>query len=123
MGKKMTMEQRIEAFYRQSGGPHNPQIQKLLQKHLLYGKDHGMPGYKESFEDAILDVVVNDPSLLLLFERFQRWRSGRKDISTNSRCGVCQREACQLEEKLQRLETEVRELRASVEQLIERVRI
>ncbi|MBE3552017.1 MAG: hypothetical protein IMX06_04020 [Kyrpidia tusciae] len=123
MGKKMTMEQRIEAFYRQSGGPHNPQIQKLLQKHLLYGKDHGMPGYKESFEDAILDVVVNDPSLLLLFERFQRWRSGRKDISTSSRCGVCQREACQLEEKLQRLETEVRELRASVEQLIERVRI
>ncbi|MDI3328927.1 MAG: hypothetical protein QJR06_10260 [Alicyclobacillaceae bacterium] len=118
MTEKMTMEERIEAFYRQSGGPHNPRIQELLQKHLLYGKDHGMPGYKETFEDAIIDVLVNDPSLLLLFERFQRWRSNRKGVSSDVRNDVRQ-----LEERLQRLEAEIRELRSSVEQLIERVRI
>ena len=33
--KKMSMEERIQAFYRQSGGPHNSQISELLEKHLF----------------------------------------------------------------------------------------
>jgi hypothetical protein len=107
--EKMTMEERIEAFYRQSGGPHNSRIPKLLERHLLYGKDHGMPGYKETFEDAIIDTLVGDASLLLLFERFQRWRNGRKQKPE---------EVARLEERIARLEQEVRELRKAIDRLI-----
>lgn len=111
MGKeKMTMEKRIDAFYRQSGGPQNTRIPKLLERHLLYGKDHGMPGYKETFEDAIIDTLVGDASLLLLFERFQRWRLGQKPKPE---------EVARLEERIGRLERELRELRKSIDRLIE----
>jgi hypothetical protein len=108
--EKMTMEQRIEAFYRQSGGPHNSQIPKLLEKHLLYGKDHGMPGYKENFEDGIMDVVLNDPSLLLLYERIQRWRLKRKSEYES---------ASHLKEKIESLEREVVRLREAIDRLLE----
>lgn len=98
---KMTMEERIQAFYRQSGGPHNSKIHKLLEEHLLNGKDHGMPGHKETFEDAIMHTVMNDPSLLLLFERIQKWRMSRIEK---------QNSASQLEEKIKRLEEEIKQL-------------
>lgn len=104
--RKMTMEERIEAFYQQSGGPHNSQIPKLLEQHLLYGKDHGMPGYKETFEDAIIDTLVMDPSLLLLFERVQRWRINRKDDNQGS--------LSRLEERIKKLEEEVYKLREEI---------
>jgi hypothetical protein len=103
--EKMTMEERIKAFYQQSGGPHNSQIPKLLEKHLLYGKDHGMAGYKETFEDAVIDTLVNDPSLLLLFERIQRWRINRNE----HRGGWSQ-----LEERIKKLEEEVYKLRKEI---------
>lgn len=45
--EKMTMNQRIEAFYRQSGGPSSPEIDKILAEHLMYGKDHGVPGKRK----------------------------------------------------------------------------
>ena len=108
--EKMTIEQRIAAFYRQSGGPHNDQIPKLLEKHLLYGKDHGMPGYKETFEDGIMDVVLNDPSLLLLYERIQRWRLKRRSE---------REDASHLKEKIESLEREVARLRETIDRLIE----
>jgi hypothetical protein len=103
--RKMTMEERIKAFYQQSGGPHNSQIPKLLEKHLLYGKDHGMAGYKETFEDAIIDTLVMDPSLLLLFERVQRWRMSRKEN---------QGSLSQLEGRIKKLEEEVYKLREEI---------
>ncbi|QIZ68668.1 hypothetical protein [Geobacillus subterraneus] len=58
----LTMSQRIEAFYRQSGGPRSPVIRRLLERHLLYGKDHGIPGKREEFTDAFRDVFLQDHS-------------------------------------------------------------
>jgi|SRR5690606_5778854 hypothetical protein len=97
--RKMTMEKRIEAFFRQSGGPQNSKIEKLLDEHLRYGKDHGMPGRKETFEDAVIWTVMNDPSLLLLFERIQKWRTGRLKK---------QQQLLQLEEKLENLKRKLK---------------
>lgn len=101
----ISMEKRIQAFYKQSGGPHNPQIQRILEKHLLYGKDHGMAGYRETYEDAVMDTIINDPSLLLLYERIQRWRLQRQDKgqSLNS-----------LESKINELRREIERLRAAL---------
>jgi len=98
----ISMEKRIQAFYKQSGGPHNPQIQRILEKHLLYGKDHGMAGYKETYEDAVMDTIINDPSLLLLYERIQRWRLQRR----NNR-----------DQSLSLLESKINELKREIEQL------
>jgi hypothetical protein len=111
--EKMTMDERIEAFYRQSGGPNNEEITRLLEKHLLYANDHGMPGYRETFEDALIDTVVNDPSLLLLYERFQRWKLNRNG-------GVHDRPTSDLEARLESLEREVRELRGLLEIVLEK---
>lgn len=108
--EKMTMEQRIEAFYRQSGGPNNDRIPELLEKHLLDGKDHGMPGYRETFEDGIMDVVLNDPSLLLLYERIQRWRLKRR--SENG-------DVASLKERIESLEREVARLRETIDRMIQ----
>lgn len=60
--KEMTMNQRIEAFYRQSGGPMNPEIEKILEEHLTNGKDHGVPGKKETIKDAFAEVFLDDHS-------------------------------------------------------------
>lgn len=60
--EKLTMKQRIDAFYRQSGGPNNPEITKILNKHLLYGKDHGVPGRRETIKDAFTEVFLSDRS-------------------------------------------------------------
>lgn len=58
--EKKTMNERIRAFYAQSGGPNNSQIQQIIEKHLLYGKDHGIPGKRETFKDAVTDVFLDD---------------------------------------------------------------
>lgn len=60
--EKLTMQQRIQAFYQQSGGPGNPEIKRILEEHLKYGKDHGIPGKKEDIRDAFREVFLNDRS-------------------------------------------------------------
>ncbi|ADU51635.1 hypothetical protein Tmar_1524 [Thermaerobacter marianensis DSM 12885] len=116
-GRPMTMEERIQAFFRQSGGPNNPEIPKLVEKHLLYGKDHGIPGYRETFADAFIDAVVGDPSLLLLYERVQRWRAERQRERRDTATAVAIATDSQLLKRLERLEQEVTRLRQAVERL------
>lgn len=58
----LTMKQRIDAFYRQSGGPGSPEIARILDEHLLYGKDHGVRGKKEDVRDAFTEVFLSDRS-------------------------------------------------------------
>ncbi len=60
--EKLTMSQRIDAFYRQSGGPGNPDIARILNEHLIHGKDHGVPGKKEDIQDAFTEVFLGDRS-------------------------------------------------------------
>lgn len=60
--EKLRMSQRMEAFYRQSGGPGSPVIDRILEEHLLYGKDHGVRGRKEEIKDAFIEVFLNDHS-------------------------------------------------------------
>lgn len=77
-----TMNERIRAFYKQSGGPNNPQIERIIEKHLLYGKDHGVPGKRETFKDAMMDVLLDDFStkdlimwvLKTKYELADRWQ-------------------------------------------------
>lgn len=60
--EQLTMQQRIRAFYRQSGGPGNPEIARIIDDHLKYGKDHGVKGRKEDIKDAFTEVFLNDRS-------------------------------------------------------------
>ncbi|MFA8438415.1 hypothetical protein [Pueribacillus sp. YX66] len=60
--EQLTMQQRIQAFYRQSGGPGNPEIARIIDEHLKYGKDHGVKGKKENIKDAFTEVFLNDRS-------------------------------------------------------------
>ncbi|WP_273846294.1 hypothetical protein [Rubrobacter calidifluminis] len=105
--ERLTMQQRIEAFFRQSGGPNNPQIDRFMEKHLRYGADHGDYGHKETIEDAFQDAVLEDKSLLTLYELYMRWRSQRREEE--------HRESGKLEERIARLEEEVRSLREVIE--------
>ena len=67
---RLTMQQRIDAFYAQSGGPHNPKIKQVLEDHLLYGQDHGVKGRKETVADALMQTVAGDPFLLFMFQQW-----------------------------------------------------
>lgn len=107
--QKMTMEERIQAFYRQSGGPGNSKIKKLLEEHLRNGKDHGMPGRKETFEDAFMHAILNDPSLMIVFERIQKWRMSRIEKKNSE---------TQLEEKIKKLEEEIKQLTEKIKPYI-----
>lgn len=60
--ENLTMKQRIDAFYRQSGGPGNPDIERIIEEHLKYGKDHGIRGKKEDIRDAFTEVFLGDRS-------------------------------------------------------------
>lgn len=60
--ENLTMKQRIDAFYRQSGGPGSPEIKRILEEHLIYGKDHGIRGKKEDIRDAFTEVFLSDRS-------------------------------------------------------------
>ncbi|WP_216828516.1 hypothetical protein [Alkalihalobacterium elongatum] len=87
--EKVTMSKRIQAFYDQSGGPNNPNINRIIQNHLLNGKDHGIPGKRETFKDAFLEVFLDDHStkdllMWILAQKFElqdRWKEfiDRKD--------------------------------------------
>ncbi|HET7522442.1 MAG TPA: hypothetical protein VFJ73_03860 [Bacillales bacterium] len=77
--KKMTMNERIEAFYRQSGGPGNPEIDRILEEHLLNGKDHGPKGRREEIKDAFTDVFLNDHSTQPIVMWLLRMRFAFKD--------------------------------------------
>ena len=74
-----TMKERIEAFYRQSGGPNNPDIQRIIEEHLLYGKDHGVRGKRETIRDAFRRVISNDPSNKLVYEWITQFRASLND--------------------------------------------
>lgn len=60
--ENLTMSQRIDAFYRQSGGPNNPEINRILEEHLMNGKDHGIPGRREELKDAFSEIFLSDHS-------------------------------------------------------------
>jgi hypothetical protein len=77
--EKLTMSERIAAFYRQSGGPGNPQINRILEEHLLHGKDHGIPGKKEDIKDAFTEVFLNDHSTQPLVMGFLKMRMALKE--------------------------------------------
>ncbi len=104
-GEKLTMEQRTQAFYRQSGGPGNPKIQEFLNNHLLYGKDHGPQGYRENIEDAFIDMVVSDSSMLVLFQRFQRWRNTNRAKTDATHMETLQREIAALRDEVVHLKS------------------
>lgn len=99
-----TMQARIDAFYAQSGGPNNPQIDTLMERHLLYAKDHGTRGAKETVEDAFIDTIMGDPSLIVLMQRIARWRSSKVNASGAN-------DLSSLENRIRQLESEVRELK------------
>lgn len=107
--ERQTMQRRIEAFYRQSGGPSSPEIDRFMEKHLRYGGDHGDYGHKETIEDAFQDAILEDKSLLTLYELFMRWRSQREEESSKNTYSP------ETEERISRLEDEVRRLRELLE--------
>jgi hypothetical protein len=124
--KKMTMQERIEYFYQQSGGPNNPRIQKIINNHLLYGKDHGVSGKRETIKDAFQKPLLDDPStsgLLLWLYKIKydlqdRWKEfinkpnpneGLKEIAA----AMKQQEESSIrniEERLDRLELKIEQL-------------
>ncbi len=103
--KPMNVEERIQAFYRQSGGPLNERIPELIERHLLYGKDHGPPGRRETLEDAFMRWVFGERSVRLVAEYLLRRRA----------------QAQGLEARLARLEKEIAELKGEVRVLKERL--
>jgi hypothetical protein len=126
--KKMTMDERIQAFYKQSGGPNNPDIERILENHLLYGKNHGMKGKKETVEDALRDALTEDKSTSLLidwlatkkiermskkYEEEEHWMRVAKEISQGFREGIESIHS----ERIAELEAEIRELRHTVMRL------
>ncbi|SIS85489.1 hypothetical protein [Alicyclobacillus vulcanalis] len=108
--ERLTMERRIEAFYRQSGGPNNPEIPKILEKHLLYGRDHGPKGKRETLEDALRDMIAKDYSNQILFKWFMQARMERQ-----KKAQAEQAEMARIRAELEALKQEVRSLRALME--------
>jgi hypothetical protein len=108
----LTLQQRMEAFYRQSGGPNNPDVQRILNHHLLYGKDHGRRGYRQTVEDAFIDTVMSDPTLLLLFQRVQQWRSRKRQAAQGS-SSIPQ----SVQDEIRRLQSDVAALREEIASL------
>jgi hypothetical protein len=86
--EKMTMNQRIKAFYQQSGGPSSPEINKILEEHLRNGKDHGVKGRKETINDAFIDVFLGDHStqgIAIGFMKLGNMMKNQWDAFLNSR--------------------------------------
>lgn len=77
--ENMSMRERINYFYRQSGGPGNPEIDRILEEHLKNGKDHGIPGRKEEPKDAFMEVFMNDHSMRPLAMRAMKMGFDLKD--------------------------------------------
>jgi hypothetical protein len=116
-----TMQQRTQAFYKESGGPGNPRIKKVLDNHLRYGSDHGVSGHMETIEDAVRDVVRGDKSLMTLYQLYMRRQAEReeKDAQRNEQrtddiaelSEKVERLEAELSEKIGRIEGEIRSLR------------
>ena len=106
--ERLTMEERIRAFYKQSGGPLNPKIEKLIEHHLLYGKDHGPPGRRETLMDAFMRWVMEDPSMRLLAELYMRRQTQR--LSLEGRLATLEKEVAQLREDERELRQALLEL-------------
>ncbi|QQK74599.1 hypothetical protein HUG15_02600 [Salicibibacter cibarius] len=77
--ENMSMQERIDYFYRQSGGPGNPEIERILKDHLLNGKDHGIPGQKEEPKDAFTEVFLSDHSTQPIVMGFMKMRFAMKE--------------------------------------------
>jgi hypothetical protein len=114
--ERLTMQARIEAFFKQSGGPNNPQIKKVLERHLLFAKDHGPPGKKETIEDAFIDTIIKDPSNLVIMQWLQRVRMARQRRA-NEHAGASSQEVQRLEAEIQALRKELAELKDVLRQL------
>ncbi|WP_144033123.1 hypothetical protein [Thermus oshimai] len=108
--EKVSMEERIQAFYRQSGGPLNPQIPKLIEKHLLYGKDHGPPGRKETLMDVFNRWMAEDPSVQFLVGLYLQNRMRRDSLEV--KVAALERELRTLREELNTIKCQLSELRA-----------
>ena len=102
----LTMNQRIQAFYRQSGGPGVPEIGKFLEHHLRYGTDHGVPGHKETIEDVFSQVVRGDKSLMTLYQLYMRRQAEKEEKEEQKSDAIAE-----LGDKVARLEGEIRSLR------------
>ncbi|WDL96289.1 hypothetical protein [Alicyclobacillus sp. ALC3] len=115
--ERLTMQQRIDAFFAQSGGPHNPQIKRVLEDHLLYGKDHGVKGHKETVVDALMQTVAADPFLLFMF---QQWNNHRISATVSQRPSHASvhSDPEQLADQLSALQAEVAELQRLVQSLV-----
>jgi|GEM_PF-1032117 len=109
--EQLTIEKRIEAFYRQSGGPNNPDIPKILEKHLLYGRDHGPKGKRETLEDALRDMITQDYSNQILFKWFMQMRMERQKRAQADRA-----ELARMRGELESLKEQVQALRALIEE-------
>lgn len=116
--ERLTMQQRIDAFFAQSGGPHNPQIKTVLEDHLLYGKDHGVKGRKETVIDALMQTIAGDPFLLFMF---QQWNNRRMATGAPQSSGgaVAESDTKRLQDQLAALQREVSDLRNVVQTLVE----
>ncbi|QQK78718.1 hypothetical protein HUG20_01580 [Salicibibacter cibi] len=77
--ENMSMQERSDYFYRQSGGPGNPDIERILDEHLKNGKDHGAPGEKEEPKDAFIEAFLNDHSTKPIAMWLLRMRFDLKD--------------------------------------------
>lgn len=77
--ENMSMQERIDYFYRQSGGPDSPEIDRILKEHLLNGKDHGVPGRKEEPKDAFTEVFLGDHSTQPILMGIMKMRFAMKE--------------------------------------------
>lgn len=107
MSESRTLQERIEAFYRQSGGPNNPEIQRILKHHLLYAKDHGVRGKQETIGDAFKTIVSEDRTNKTVYQLISRWlvkrdRENRSGLDTLS--AAQDNRLQQLEERMDRME-------------------
>jgi len=120
-----TMQQRIQVFYRQSGGPGNPAIKKVLDRHLRYGADHGVSGHMETVEDAFRDVVRGDKSLMTLYQLYMRRQADKEEKEEQRKDDLAElsekvgRMEVELSEKVGRLEGELRSLRELLAQVLQ----
>lgn len=110
--EQLTMQKRIEAFYKQSGGPNNPEIPKILERHLLYGKDHGPRGKRETLEDALRDMVAQDYSNQIIFKWLMQARMAR-----NRQNQADPAELARIRREIENLQKQVAELREMVQSL------
>ena len=125
-GGTLSMEERIQAFYRQSGGPNNPDIEKILSHHLKYGKDHGTPGVIETVKDAIRAVFLEDKSLKVLYDKYHELKDENErnrirkidafvEMGREIRTGI----ESSSHQRLEQLEAELSRLDQMVSQLID----